>query len=36
MRGVVIVHDRANQRPWVATDSKSGAPARLIGLRRDT
>ena len=25
MRSVAIVHDRANQRPWVAVDRKSGS-----------
>ena len=31
MRTVLIVHDRANQRPWVAVDQKSGLP--LLRLR---
>ena len=26
MRSVVIVHDRANKRPWGAIDRKSGSP----------
>jgi hypothetical protein len=25
MRSVIIVHDRANQRPWVAVDRRSGS-----------